>query len=193
MNNINLLNAGYHKANVILHAGVSEDLKEKFDALFPTWTTVVATILALLILLLVLTKLLYKPIKKMHDDRRNYIQENIDAAEKQNKEAVSDREKANDELIQARLEVAEIIKKASEDAEQVRLQKIHLADAEARKVIADTKSNMLIQQAKFDEEKQEAIIEVALAAASKVIEKDADNETNRKIISEFAQGKKSSK
>lgn len=168
----------------------ADSISEKFDTLFPTWPTIVATILALLILLMVLTKLLYKPVKKMHDDRQHYIQENIDSAEKYSNEAVDDREKANDELIQARLAAAEIINQAKVEAENVRTDKIALADKEAMKVVADARSNMEAQQAKFEEESKEAIIEVALQAAAKVIEKEVDNDTNRKIVADFVKAKK---
>lgn len=173
----------------VMH-NTTSDLNEKFEALFPTWPTVVATLLALLILFTVLTKLLYKPVKKMHDDRKNYIQDNIDSAEAQKADAVSDRENANNELIQARLAAAEIINQAKMEAEDVRSEKIAKAEVEAKKVIEDAKANMAAQQAKFEEDSREAIVEVALSAAAKVIEKEVDNKTNRKIVEDYVKAKK---
>ncbi|MCK5806793.1 MAG: F0F1 ATP synthase subunit B [Mycoplasmataceae bacterium] len=174
----------------VVNQSISSDLTEKFEALFPVWSTVLATVIALLILLLVLTKLLYRPVKKMHDDRRDYIQNNIDSAELSNKEAVSDREKANDELITARLKAVEIIAHAKDRAEEVRKIKISKAGEEARHLIETTRKDMQSQQAKFEEESKEAIVEVALAAAAAVVEKEVDNSTNRKIINDFVKAKK---
>ena len=179
------------KVHVLYSKSSTADvLSEKFEALFPTWTTVVATLIALIILLIILTKLFYKPVKKMHDERKDYIQHNIDSAESQNEEAVSDREKANDELIQARILAAKIVNQANEDAELVKVDKLAMAKISANKVIEDANSNIEAQQAKFDEESEKAIIEVAMAAAAKVIEKEVDNNTNRKIVENYIKAKK---
>lgn len=164
---------------------VSTDLNEKFNALFPAWPTVVATIIAVLILLFVLSKLIYKPVKKMHDDRKRYIQNNINEAERLSKEATHDREKANDEIIQARIEATEIIAAARIEAENTRAIKAAAAVEEANRILVDAKKEIEAQQAKFDQESREAIIEVALEAAAKVIEKEVDNKTNRKIVEDF--------
>lgn len=176
--------------HLVPNGSTSEDLSEKFQALFPTWTTVLATIIALLILLIVLTKLAYNPVKKMHDKRKNYIQDNIDSAEAQNAYAASDREQANDELIQARLSAAELIKQAKIEASEVRAIEITKAEAEAARVINDAKVEMLNQQLKFEEESKNAIIDVAIAAAGKVIEKEVDNKTNRKIVVDYVEAQK---
>lgn len=126
----------------------------------------------------------------MHDDRKNYIQNNIDSAEAYSAEAVSDRELANDELIQARQAAAEIINKAKEDAEVVRQEKLLKADAEVSRIVEDARVNMKTQQTKFEEESEKVIVEVALAAAAKVIEKEVDNKTNKKIVTDFVKAQK---
>lgn len=126
----------------------------------------------------------------MHDDRKNYIQENIDSAETQNSEAALDREKANEELIQARLEAAEIVNKAKIEADEVRMQRIAKAKDEAAKVINDAQVSIQAQQEKFEEESKKAIVDVALAAAAKVIEKEVDNKTNKKIVENYIKAQK---
>lgn len=169
---------------------VGTEITEKFDALFPTWPTMVATILSLLLLLLLLTKLLYKPVKKMHDDRRKYIQDNIDMAEQDNHEAAKDREKANGELIQARMDAADIIQRAKTEAEQVRANQLALAHSEAQRLIINAKSEIEHQQVKFKEESRESLVKLALAAAEKVIEKEVDSKSNKNIIDNFIRNKK---
>lgn len=121
----------------------------------------------------------------MHDDRKRYIQNNISEAERLAKDATIDREKANDAIIQARIEATEIVAAARIDAENVRAQKILTATEEANRILADAKRDIQSQQVKFEQESQEAIVEVALAAAAKVIEKEVDNKTNRKIVEDF--------
>lgn len=121
----------------------------------------------------------------MHDDRKRYIQNNISEAERLAKDATIDREKANDAIIQARIEATEIVAAARIDAENVRAQKILAATEEAQRILTDAKRDIQSQQIKFEQESQEVIVEVALAAAAKVIEKEVDNKTNRKIVEDF--------
>ena len=192
MDILNLLDLNIGQVNVIDNSpmDLSETMTEKFEALFPTWPTVVATVLSLLLLLLLLTKLLYKPVKKMHDDRRKYIQDNIDMAEQDNHEAAKDREHANQELIQARMDAADIIQRAKTEAEQVRANQIALAHSEAQRLIINAKSEIEHQEQKFKEESRESMVKIALAAAEKVIEKEVDSKTNRDIIENFIRDKK---
>ena len=180
-----LLNKAINNLSGTEHSKISDTLSEKFQALFPVWTTVLSTILAVLIILLILTKLVYNPVKKMHDDRKEYIQSNIDSAELQQNNAFNDREKANDELVQARLKAIDIIHQAKQEAKEVRVQRIEMAEIDARKIVQDAKNDMQFQQEKFEEESKEAIINIALEAASKVVEKEVNDKTNRKIIEDF--------
>ena len=165
-------------------------LGNKFEALFPSIFTIIATLLSLTIIIFVLTKFLYHPIKKMHDERRKYIQDNIDVAEKENKHASLDREKANKELILARLKANEIIEKAKSEAFEVRETKIDFAKKEAQKVIDDANKKIKSQQMKFEEESKKIIVDIALSAAKKIIEKEIDPKTNKKIIEDFVKVKK---
>ncbi len=185
-----LLNTENLLGSNVVQGTTSSELSEKFEAIFPAWPTVLATIISFLVLMIVLTKFLYKPVKGMHDNRKKYIQDNIDSSEVQNKNAALDREKANDELIKARLVAAELMKNAKLQASEAREIEIAKAHEAAAKVIADAKLNMEAQQRKFEEESKEAIIDVALQAASKIIEKEVDSKTNRKIVSDYIKAKK---
>ena len=143
----------------------------------------------MIILLTILTSLVYKPVKKAFQGRKNYIQNNIDESERLNLEASSDREKANEELMKAQLEANTIVSSAKVKAETVKAEKIAVAKDEANKIVADAKKDIKHQQDKFDQDSKEAIITVALAAAAQVVEKEVDNKTNRKIISDFVKAK----
>jgi F-type H+-transporting ATPase subunit b len=118
---------------------LASDLTNKFDAIFPTWPTIVATLLSLLIIVIVLTKFLYNPIKKIHDERRKYINDNIQTAIKENTNAILDREEANNELIKARLKAKEIINVANEQALELKNKNIEIVEKEV-----DTKTNRKI-------------------------------------------------
>lgn len=126
----------------------------------------------------------------MHDDRQRYIKNNISEAEKMHQEAYLDREKANDEIIQARLQATEIIAAARIEAQDLHSSKIILANKEVEKIKEDAKRDIEAQQTKFEIEAKEAIVEVALAAAAKVVEHEVDSTANRKIINDFIKASK---
>lgn len=126
----------------------------------------------------------------MHDDRQRYIKNNISEAEKMHQDAYLDREKANDEIIQARLQATEIIAAARIEAQDLHSSKIILANKEVEKIKEDAKRDIEAQQAKFEIEAKEAIVEVALAAAAKVVEHEVDSTANRKIINDFIKASK---
>lgn len=163
----------------------TEDLENKFEALFPTWPTMLATILSLLIAMCVLGPLVYKAVKKMVEKRRKYIQDNIDHAETLHNEALVDREKASQEIIRARLAASEIISSAKLEAEGIKTNGITSAKDEASKIIALAKSDIKREKEVFAIESKKEIIDVAMAAAKHVINKEVDKELSEKMINDF--------
>ncbi|CAM9107080.1 F0F1 ATP synthase subunit B [Mycoplasma marinum] len=166
-------------------ANLSEDLNDKFSALFPSWVTIVATVLAFTILLIVLTLLVWKPVKKMVADRQAYIQNNIDAADAQKVEATNDREKANQELVEARVESAKIVSDAKIAAELKKSAINESAKLESKKILADAKQEIEAEKVRLERETKQEIVEVALAAAAKIVEKEVDSKVNRKLVNDF--------
>ncbi len=164
---------------------ISTDLNEKFSALFPSWVIIVATVLAFTILLLVLTFLVWKPVKKMVVNRQAYIQNNIDESDAKNANATDDREKANQELVKARIEAANIVAEAKTIAEQKRTAIKEKASYESKKILANAKQEIQAEKVRLEKETKQEIVEVALAAAKKIVEKEVDTKVNRKLISEF--------
>ncbi len=164
---------------------LSTDLNEKFSALFPSWVTIVATVLAFTILLIILTLLVWKPVKKMVESRQAYIQNNIDEATAQNTEASNDREKANQELVEARVEAAQIVADAKFAAEKNRTSIKKQAKEESDKILANAKEEIEAEKIKLAKETKQEIVEVALAAAAKIVEKEVDSKVNRKLVEDF--------
>jgi len=126
----------------------------------------------------------------MVEKRRKYIQDNIDESEKLNEEASVDREHANEELVNARVKAANIVADAKVEAETKRAKIIANARLEAGGIVNTAKEDMRLEKIKFEHESEEAIIEVALAAAKKVVEKEVDTKTNKKMVEDFIKAKK---
>ncbi len=155
------------------------------DNLFPTWPTIVASLIALLILLVILTKLVYNPVKNMYAKRQGYVQGNIDASKNQLQMAYENREQASKELLLARNRAEAIIEEANKVAESIKMQSVIEAKDAANNIIYMAKTSIEEQKNKFYQQSKQMIVDVALKAASKVIEKEINEKTHQKLINEF--------
>ena len=69
---------------------IGETMKSIADKLIPNWLSFVIQFSSFIILLLVVFFLAYKPVKKMLKKRQDYIQEEIEQAQKNHADAVKE-------------------------------------------------------------------------------------------------------
>lgn len=143
------------------------------------------TILNIVVLYVILKKLIFKPVTKHMDNRAKKIQEALDAAE-ESKEMVR----------QMKIEYDEKIKAAKEEGQKVMEMYKNMAEKEYNSIIetARNEADQMIQNAKVElqVEKEQLITSIkgeisdlVLATSEKVLKKNLDDDTNRKLISEF--------
>jgi F-type H+-transporting ATPase subunit b len=121
----------------------------------------------------------------MFAERRQYIQNNIDESQSNLENASGDRQNANTELINARLSASQIISDAKVQSENIKALTIDKAKDEANEILNEAKNEIQMQRAKLESDAKVQIISVALAAAQKIIEKEVDKESNRRLIQDF--------
>ena len=142
----------------------------------------ITQIISFLILLFVLSKLLYKPVVKMLDERAERIKDSLSAAEKANQEAALSAEKIEEELITARQEGQKIIDQARKLSQDFKEKEKDKALQEIENLIKKSKSDL-------EKETQVAINEIrknfsvlVLGAAEKIVDKEIDENTHKKLI-----------
>ena len=142
----------------------------------------ITQVISFLILLFVLSKLLYKPVIKMLDDRADRIKESLSAAEKAKEDAASSAEKIEKELISARQEGQKIIDQAKQFSEDFK-------EKERSKALEEIEN--LIEKSKIDLEKETRVAinelrknfsSLVLEAAEKVVNKEIDDNTHNELI-----------
>lgn len=159
-----------------------EDFLKK---LFPNFWSWLINFLALIVLFLVVYFFAYKPIRKYVTARKDYVEHNIRDSEAA-KEINERKAKESDHLIvEAKKEANEIIQKAKVDASKQASLIVEEAKKEALKKQID--ADVAIKQA---EEKsrlaiQEEIVNVAMDASKKVIERNVDEKDNRRFVEQF--------
>jgi F-type H+-transporting ATPase subunit b len=144
------------------------------------WTIVLFALFAF-----VLTKLGWRPLLNVIEEREKSVRDAVEGAQKASAEAQALLTKHHEMLREAAREREEIIKKALQESEQIK------ADLTAR---AKAASDQMLQRAReqLDREKAQAVLELraevadlAIEAASKIVESSLTPDAQRKLVDEF--------
>lgn len=153
------------------------------------FVTLAFTILNILVLYIILRKILFKPVTKHMDDRSKKIQEALDAAE-ESKEMVRQMKIEYDEKIKAAKEEGQKVMEMYKNmAEKEYNSIIETAKKEADQMIANAKVELQVEKEQLITSIKGEISDLVLATSEKVLKKNLDDDTNRKLISEFINNK----
>ena len=138
-----------------------------------------------LILLFLLNRFLFKPILARLDDRSARISKGLEDAEV----AARDRELARAEreaaVAEARKEANEMIARATKIAEDTRNDILTSAREEAEKVSTRAREEIVAEKDRAMAEIRGQVADLALAAAGKLVRREMDDPTQRRLVEEF--------
>jgi F-type H+-transporting ATPase subunit b len=143
------------------------------------------SIINVIVLFLVLKKFLYKPVLRMMDKRQNQIDTAIDTAEKNEAQALALKEKYENELQMSKNKAEEIIKESRIKAQNEYERILKEAKEEAENVILAAGKSIELQKKQEFEKMQEALVDIAIAAAVKATEESIDKEKSRKMLEQL--------
>ncbi|HRR76983.1 MAG TPA: F0F1 ATP synthase subunit B [Ruminococcus sp.] len=139
-----------------------------------------------LILLFILMKIfLFKPLRKMMDERTRSIQEDIDNAKQSREEAEALKQQYADDISEAKAEAQKILMKAHEDAEAEKAAMLRRSQEEADQIVADANKAIETERKRVLAQAQTQIADLAIEAASKIIGENVDDEKNRRLVDRF--------
>ena len=139
----------------------------------------------LLLLFLAVKKFLYKPVKKMLDDRQNTIDGQYDAANKAKEEALSDKKEYEERLKTAKAEADNVIKSAVNTANE--REKAILAEAKlkAENILRKAEEDAVIERKKAKDTIKKEIVEVSSVLTEKVLEREVKDSDHQHFIDSF--------
>lgn len=138
----------------------------------------------LLILFFILRKVLFKPLTEFMEKRADNIRKEIDAANREREDAIKMKEEFKTQIDMAKKEAENIIKLAKEKGQEEYEEIIKTARCEADMLKTKAQREIEAERVQMIEGMKGEIVELALAAASKVIEANMDNDKNRKLVEE---------
>ncbi len=140
------------------------------------------TIITFVILMVLLRKIAWKPILAMIDEREQAIQDSLNRAEEAQAEAEKQLRKYEKQLAEARQEAREILNESRESGEKIRDEIISEAQSQKQKIIEDARKQIEAEREKTVRELRDTVADVALAAASRILNRELTPERHSEII-----------
>ena len=138
-----------------------------------------------LLLLYLLNRFLFKPLLARMDERGEKIRKGLEDAEV----AARDRELARAEreaaVSEARKEAADMLARANKIAEDTRKEILDDARSEAEKVSARAREEIVAERDRAITEIRSQVADLALMAAGKLVQREMDGPTQRRLVEEF--------
>lgn len=149
--------------------------------------TLIAQIINFLILVAILSKVAYKPLMKTLADRQASIQANLDNAEKERLAAEKLKQDYLNQLAEARAQAQAIVEKATKLAEQNKEEILLQAREESARLLKNTQDEIIREREQAMKQFKGEVVTLAVAAATKVIARNLDEQANAKLVDDFIQ------
>lgn len=137
------------------------------------------------ILLLVLQRFLYKPMLDMLEKRKERIRESMDYAERVKKEAERAEVDYQQKIDESRREAQAIISQATQQAERAREDVLAKAREEARELKNKALTDVEYERKRVMADLRDEVADLAILAAGRVLGKELDAQTHRKVVADF--------
>jgi F-type H+-transporting ATPase subunit b len=144
------------------------------------WTVVLFGIFAF-----VLTKLGWKPLLAMIEEREKGIQDAIGSAQSANEEAQRLLAQHQELIREAGRQREEIMKRALGDAETVKNDVIAQARAESERMLQKAKEQIEREKKLAIQELRSSVADLAVEAAAKIVQSSLTPEAQKKLVHEF--------
>ena len=147
--------------------------------------SVIYNIINIIVLFLLLKKFLFKPVTDIMEKRKSLIEGALKDADNSKNEAAELKNQYETALKNAKNEAVTIVKDAKVRAEAEYEKKIELADKDAKTIVENASKAVELEKEKAVRSAKNEISSLAIAAASKIVEKETDNESNKKLLDDF--------
>lgn len=146
---------------------------------------IVWTIVNILVLFLLLKHFLFKPITEMMESRTAEIENNLKDAEDQKQKASELTAQYEEKLQGAHAEAAQIVSEARQRGQREYDAILKTAGQDAQKEQERVRADMEREREEMLRGVQENVTELVLLTASKLSQKELDEESDRKLVDSF--------
>ena len=158
---------------------------EFINKLIPSWQAFVIQVLATLILFFFIVKFLFKPVREILKKRQDFIESNINQSKISLSEAQKTKEECEKQLSSISSQAQDIILEAKNEGEKIKEKKIAEADEEIANKKEELRKEIEQEKIRANDEIRKTIIDVAIGASSKILEREVSSKDNEYLIDEF--------
>jgi F-type H+-transporting ATPase subunit b len=155
------------------------------NLLSPNYGLMAWTLIIFVLLAIILARFAFGPITRSVEAREQALDDAMNAAKRDREEAARLLAEHRAALDASRGEAQKIIADAREAAERVRAELMEHAHADQARLMERTRQEIESEKEKAITELRREAVELAIAGASRVIEKNLDQPTNRQIVERF--------
>jgi F-type H+-transporting ATPase subunit b len=148
------------------------------------WDILLAQLINFGILFGLLSLLLYKPMRRMLDQRSKRISESMQQAEQIKEQLAKTEEQVKAQLETARKEGQNILAQAAQLGERLKEEAKAEAKKEAENIVAKARTEIERDRDKAIDEVRREFVDLTIMAAEKVVKETLDKEKHRRLIEE---------
>jgi F-type H+-transporting ATPase subunit b len=171
-------------ATAAAEGGGGEEVTSK-NPIVPEPFELIYGIIAFAVLVFLFLKFAYPAVKKGLDARTERIRADLDQAEKAKTEAENVLAEYKKQLDNAKAEADKIVADARQQAEKVKADLISRANDEAAQIKSKAQADIESARTAALASLQGSVADIAIELAEKVVEKNLDRETNKRLIDGF--------
>lgn len=159
--------------------------EEKVDLLSPNGGLMLWTIIIFVLLLIVLSRYAFKPMLAAVEARERSLQEAIDAAKRDREESERVLAEHRAQLEKARAEAQKLIADGRATAEKLRGDLLEQTKVQQQEMLDRARREIDTEKTNAIAALRREAVDLAIAGASKVIERNLDSDANRKLVETF--------
>lgn len=162
-----------------------QEAVERPNLLSPAGGLMFWTLLVFIVLIFVLGRFAYKPLLAAVEAREQSLQAALDQARRDREEAAKILEEHKRQLDAARGEAQAFIAEGRATAEKMKTDMLEATRTQQQELMERAKRDIEHEKTRAIAELRREAVDLAIAGASKVIEKNLDNTSNRQLVESF--------
>lgn len=171
-----------HTLLLSIAAAVQE---EKADLLSPNGGLMFWTIIIFVLLLILLSRFAFKPMLAAVEAREKKLQADLDEARRDREESAQVLAEHRAQLEKARGEAQKLIADGRATAEKLRNDLLEQTKAQQQEMLDRARRDIETEKLNAIAALRREAVDLAIAGAGKVIERNLDNDANRKLVEGF--------
>jgi len=136
------------------------------------------------ILFALLALFLYKPVRRMLDERSSRIKESMEQADQIKEQLARTEEQVKEQIDIARKDGQEILAQAAQMGERLKEEARAEAKHEAELIVSKARAEIEMERDKAIDEVRREFVDLTITAAEKVVREALDKEKHRRLIEE---------